>query len=188
MREGEPSLGYGTVIAGIYFVAILLFSCYVYADSMNRISTISWKSLQEASSINLNRLRSALSITSIVVANNRTRLYVNVTNDGTMKIDRADLGEMDVILTYTDENTNLKQTYWCYYDSLEPSRHRWALNSSFVNPYPSAVNPLDWDQSETLSLVVELPTGNQLKQDSVGYLRVVLPEGSSDGRSIFTGA
>jgi archaellum component FlaF (FlaF/FlaG flagellin family) len=176
------------VIAGIYFVAILLFSCYVYADSMNRISTTSWKSLQEASSISLNRLRSGLSTTSVVVAGNRTKLYVNVTNDGTMKIDRANFEEMDVILTYTDENTNLKQTYWCYYNSLEPSKHRWSLNSSFANPYPSAVNPLDWDQSETLSLVVELPTVNQMKLDTVGYLRIVLPEGSSNGRSFSTGA
>jgi len=187
MREGELQLGYGTVIAGIYFVAILLVSCYVYADSMNRISAVSWKSLQEASGISLSRLKSGLSITSVVVAGNRTKLYVNLTNDGTVKIDRIDFGEMDLILTYTDEGTNLTQTYWCYYNSVELTTHRWALNSSFTNPYPSIVNPLDWDPSEALSLVIQLPAANQMKHDAGGYLRVVLPKGSSDGHSFFTG-
>jgi archaellum component FlaF (FlaF/FlaG flagellin family) len=180
-------LGYGTVIAGIYFIAVLLLACYVYADSINRISTVSWRSLEEASGISLSRLKSGLSITSVLIAGNRTELYVNLTNDGTIKIDSIDFREMDVILTYTDEGTNLTQTYWCYYDSAEPTVHRWDLNSSFENPYPSIVNPLDWDPSETLALVVELPAANQMKQDTGGYLRVVLPGGSSDGHSFFTG-
>jgi archaellum component FlaF (FlaF/FlaG flagellin family) len=179
-------LGYGTVIAGVFFVAVLLLSCYVYADSMNRISTISWRSLEAASSISLDKLRSALSIRNVVVAN-RTKLYVNVTNDGTVKVDRADFAGMDVILTYTDEPTGLTQTYWCYYNSVDSSRHRWSLNSSFTNPYPSIVNPLDWDPSETLSLIIELPVSNQFGNDTVGYLRVVLPEGSSNGLSFLTG-
>jgi archaellum component FlaF (FlaF/FlaG flagellin family) len=177
-------LGFGVVIAGVFFVAILLLSCYVYADSMNRISAISWRSLEAASSISLDKLRSALSIRNVVVAANRTKLYVNVTNDGTAKVDHADFALMDVILTYTNEPTNLTQTYWCYYNSADPSRHRWSLNS---NPYPAIVNPLDWDPSETLSLIIELPVSNQFENNTVGYLRVVLPEGSSNGLSFLTG-
>jgi archaellum component FlaF (FlaF/FlaG flagellin family) len=180
-------LGYGAVIAGIFFVAILLLSCYVYADSMNRISTISWRSLEAASSISLDKLRSALSIRNVIVAANRTKLYVNVTNNGTVKVDHADFAGIDVILTYTDEPTGLTQTYWCYYNSADSAKHRWSLNSSFTNPYPSIVNPLDWDPSETLSLIIELPVSNQFGNDTVGYLRVVLPEGSPNGLSFLTG-
>ena len=180
-------MGFGVVIAGVFFVAILLLSCYVYADSKNRISAISWRSLEAASSISLDKLRSALSIRNVVVAANRTKLYVNVTNDGSVKVDHAGFGLIDVVLTYTDEPTRLTQTYWCYYNSTDSSRHRWSLNSSFTNPFPSIVNPLDWDPSKTLSLIIELPVSNQFANDTVGYLRVVLPEGSSNGLSFLTG-
>lgn len=185
-------MGYGTIIAGIYFVAILLVSCYVYADSMNRMTAISWKSLQEGSSISIGRMRSGLSITNVSVVVYRTELYVNLTNDGAMKIDRDEFREMDIILTYTNETGN-KATYWCYYNSDESSRHRWSIpeffpNTPFTNPYPSVVNPLDWDPSEVLLLVIDLPTNYQMKNCTVAYLRVILPEGSSNGRSFPTGA
>jgi archaellum component FlaF (FlaF/FlaG flagellin family) len=184
-------LGYGTIIAGIYFVAILLVSCYVYADSVNRMSTTSWKSLQEGSSISIGRMRSGLSITNVSVVKNRTELYVNLTNDGAVKIDWDEFREMDVILTYINETDN-KATYWCYY-SNDSSRHRWSTpvlfpNTSFTNPYPSIVNPLDWDPSEVLLIVINLPTNYQMKNCTVAYLRVILPEGSSNGRSFPTGA
>jgi archaellum component FlaF (FlaF/FlaG flagellin family) len=177
----------GTVIAGVCFVAILLLSCYVYADSINRISTISWRNIEVASSIDLNKLETGLAIANVIVAANRTKLYLNATNTGAVKIDRANFAQMNVILTYTDENTNVTQTYWCYYNSTDSSRHRWSLNSSFTNPYPSTVNPLDWNPSETLSLVIELAAINQFRHDTFGYVKVVLPQGSSNGYSFFTG-
>jgi archaellum component FlaF (FlaF/FlaG flagellin family) len=195
ISRGKLLLAQETVIAGVCFVAILLLSSYVYADSMNRLSTISWKSIEVASSIGFDKLKSRLSITSVKVAADQRELYLNVTNDGTVKIDRADFAQIDVILTYTDETTNHTQTYWCYYNSTyynstDLSRHTWTLNPSFnnKNPYPSIVNPLDWDPSETLSLVVELSTSHQFRHDSVGYVKVVLPQGSSNGCSFLTGA
>jgi hypothetical protein len=49
------------------------------------------------------------------------------------------------------------------------------------------VNPLDWNPSDTLSLVIELATGNQFMPDTFGYVKVILPQGSSNGCSFFTG-
>jgi len=177
----------GTLIAGVCFVAILLLSCYVYADSITRISTISWKNVEVASSIDLDKLKSGLTVANVIVAASRTKLYLNATNTGAIKIDRADFPQIDVILTYTDNKTDLRQTYWCYYNSANSSRHSWSLNSSFTNPYPSIVNPLDWNPSETLSLVVELAAVNQFKPDTYGYVELILPQGSSNGCSFFTG-
>lgn len=184
ISRGELQLGHGTVIAGVYFVAILLVSCYAYADSINRVSTISWRSLEAASSIRFDKLRSGLSISSAQVV--KGILYVDAINDGTVRISRAQFAKMDVILTYTEKQTGLTQTHWCYYNSTDSSRHRWSVNPSFTNPYPSIVNPLDWDPSETLSLVIALPASNQFKKDTIGYVKVVLPQGSSDGRSFLT--
>jgi archaellum component FlaF (FlaF/FlaG flagellin family) len=183
----------GTVIAGVCLVTVLLVSFYVYGDSMNRMSTISWRSIEVASSISLDKLRSGLSIVKVIVAAGRTKLYVNATNTGTIKIDRAEFAQMDVILAYTEETTNLNQTYWCYYNSsdspiYDSSRYTWSLNSSFANPFPSVVNPLDWDPSKTLSLVVQLPTSpfpHHFMNDTVGYVKVILPQGTSD-LSFFT--
>jgi len=183
-------LGQETVIGGVCFVAILLLSCYVYADSTNRLSTLSWRSLEVASSISSEKLNSRLSITGLAVAASGTKLYVNVTNDGSLKIAESSFAQIDVILTYTNEGTDVAQTYWCHFDSIDSSIHRWSLNSSLTpNPYPGIVNPLDWDPSETLSLVVELSTSNQFRSDTgydTGYVKIVLPQGSSNSCSFST--
>jgi hypothetical protein len=154
------------------------------------MSTISWRSLQVASSISLEKLKSGLSIVKVTVAADRTKLYVNATNTGAVKVDWAEFAQMDVILSYTEETTNLTRTYWCYYNSSDSpthdsSRHTWSLNYSFAPfaSYPSVVNPRDWDTSETLSLNVELPTSPlalHYRPDTVGYVKVILPQGTSD--------
>jgi hypothetical protein len=152
------------------------------------MSTISWRNIEVASSIDLDKLKTGLTIANVIVPSSRTKLYLNATNTGSVKIDRADFGQMDVILTYTDNKTDLTQTYWCYYNSNDSSKHRWSLNSSFIpNPFPSTVNPLDWNPSETLSLVIQLAAVNQFRNDTFGYVKVILPQGSSNGCSFFTG-
>jgi hypothetical protein len=175
-------LGYVTVIAGVYFVTILLLSCYVYADSMNRSSAIAWKSLEVASNIQLDKLKSGLSISEVQVQHGKSPLYLDAINDGAIRIRRADFAKMDVILTYTDKGTGLAKTIWCYYNSSDTSRCRWRLDPSFPsNPHPSVVNPLDWDPSETLSLIIEIPASDEFKDKTFGYVKVVLPQGSSNG-------
>jgi hypothetical protein len=49
------------------------------------------------------------------------------------------------------------------------------------------VNPLDWNPSETLSLVIELAAGSQFSRDTFGYVKVILPQGSSNSCSFSTG-
>jgi hypothetical protein len=172
------------VIAAVYFVAILLFSCYVYADSMNRISAISWKSLDVASNIRFDKLRSGVSISKAEVTHGNSPLYVDAINDGTARISRSDFAKMDIILTYTDRQTGLTNTRWCYYNSSDTSKCRWRLDPSFSsNPHPSIVNPLDWDPSETLSLIIQIPASEEFKGKTDGYVKVILPQGTSSGLS-----
>jgi archaellum component FlaF (FlaF/FlaG flagellin family) len=181
-------MGYGTVIAGIYFVAILLVSLYVYADSVNRLSTTSWKSLEIASEIESSKLRTALEISNIAVAANRTVLYVTVTNTGETKIAESDFAWIDVFLTYTDNTTGVTQTEWCHYNSSNGVQPRWNVNSTIApNPFPAAVNPLDWDPSETLAIVIHLRSSNQFAANTDGFLKVVAPQGISAAMSFPTG-
>jgi hypothetical protein len=180
-------MGFGTIIAGIYFVAVLIVSGYVVTDTVNRMSNTSYESVLTASSIELEKLRSSASISGILIGDEHGEIYVNITNTGEVRIVSADFLQIDIILTYTDNSTRLTQTHWCYYDSNDPSQYRWLLNSTFSpNPFPAMVNPLDWDPSKTLSITIELAEPHHIMPGSVGYLKVVLPEGSSTAQT-FTG-
>jgi len=184
MILGCENMSYGTIIAGIYFVAILLVSCYVYADSVNRMSNMSFQSIQSASSIEMEKLRSSASIKSILLASDHATLYVNVTNTGDVKITGDEFQDIDILITYTDNATGITQSYWCYYDSNNPANDRWILNSTITpNPFPAIVNPLDWDPSETLSLTIELAAPHQIRGGTTGYLKVILPQGSSNAQT-----
>jgi archaellum component FlaF (FlaF/FlaG flagellin family) len=181
-------VGYGTVIAGIYLVGILFVSFYAFADSVNRMSTTSWQSVEEALKVKMQKLDSALYVTNITVSSDRTRVYANLTNTGDVTIARSQFADMDVLITYTNNATGVTQTYWCYYNSSDTDRDRWTLNSTITpNPSPSIVNPLDWDPSKTLAITIQLAEGNQMKDHSIGYLKIILPEGSSNGRDFVIG-
>lgn len=180
-------MGYGTVIAGIYLVGILFVSFYAFADSVNRMSTTSWQSVEQALKVKMQEVGSALYVANITVSSDRTRVYVNLTNTGDVTIPRSQFADMDVLITYTNE-AGVTQTYWCYYNSPDTNRDRWTLNSTITpNPSPSVVNPLDWDPSKTLAITIQLAETNQMKDNSIGYLKVVLPEGSSNGRDFTIG-
>ena len=180
-------MSYGTMIAGIYFVAILLVSCYVYADSVTRMSDISVQSIQKASSIQIEKLKSSAYIGSIQLTSDHTKLYVNVTNTGDFKIVRNDLQYIDLLITFTDNATGITQSYYCYYNFANPTKERWILNSTIIpNPFPAIINPLDWDPSKTLSITIQLAGSHQIRAGTTGYLKVILPRGSSTAQT-FTG-
>lgn len=174
--------GYGTVIAGIYFTAILLTACYVLSDSMNRMSTSSVGSLKDLSTIEVQRLRSSCSIDSLGISGRNT-LFIDLENIGDVKVVKSDYWKIDVLLTYQDEATHITGTYWCYYDSSDTSKHRWRLDPEVTpNPSPDVVNPLDWDPSEALSIVIYLPSGKRVHDNTNGYVTIALPPGATCGR------
>lgn len=180
-------MGFGTIIAGIYFVAVLIVSGYVVTDTVNRMSNTSYDSVLTASSIQLEKLRSSLSVSGVRVAGGDAAIYVNLTNTGDAKIVSSDFPQIDVILTYTDNSTRITQTVWCYYGSTDLFQDRWLLNSTISpNPFPAVVNPLDWDPSKTLSITIDLAQPHQITPGSIAYLKVILPGGSSTART-FTG-
>jgi archaellum component FlaF (FlaF/FlaG flagellin family) len=176
-------MGFGTIIAGIFFVVVLIASCYVYADSVTRLSQSSLESIQGATSIQLEKLRSSADIVSIVPSPDRTMVYVNITNTGELKITRNEFQYIDILITYTDDATGVTQTYWCYFVSspvlYAPTQVRWLWWLNSTNPVPAIINPLDWDPSKTLSITIELAYSQQIRSGTNGYLRVTLPEGSS---------
>ncbi len=178
--------GHGTVIAGIYLVSLFLAASYTYVDSINSISRSSMDSIRNASASEIARLWSAVSITSLSESG-RIRLYVQLSNSGKVKIVRSDFSRIDILLTYVVEATSTKGTYWAYYSSSNQALHRWELDSSFnPNPFPSDVNPLDWDPSETLAIIIRLPNNVKIKDRTSGYLIVGLPSGSTVGQSFST--
>ena len=184
---GNRKMGYGTVIAGIYFTTILLTASYVFVDSVNRTSTSSANAFRDVSSIEVQKLRSSCSITSLTVGGVRTRLNLDLQNIGDVKVVRSDYWKIDVLLTYVDEATQITATYWCYYSSSDTSKHRWQLDPGVTpNPSPNVVNPLDWDPDETLSIVIYLPSGKRIRDNRDGYVTIALPSGVTCGRTFST--
>jgi hypothetical protein len=180
---GNRKMGYGTVIAGIYFTTILLTASYVFVDSVNRTSTSSASSFRDASSIEVQKLRSSCSIASLSVSGRNT-LYLDLQNIGDVKVVRSDYWKIDVLLRYQDSATYVTATYWCYYNSADTSKHRWQLDPGVTpNPSPNVVNPLDWDPDETLSIVINLPSGTRIRSGTSGYVTIALPSGVTCGRT-----
>jgi hypothetical protein len=177
-------VGFGTIVAGIYFVAVLVMSMYVYASSVTQLSNTSLQSIEGATNIQLERLRSSANISNITVSQDASKLFVTVINTGDLKVSSTDYQSIDVLLTYTDNASGISQTYWCYYQSLDPTQNRWSLNSTIIpNPYPATVDPLDWNPSKTLAIVIQLGTPHHMRPGTGGYLKIVLPQGSSTALS-----
>jgi hypothetical protein len=171
-------------VAGIYFVAVLIMSLYVYAGSVTQLSNTSIQSIEGATSIQLERLRSSALISNITVSQDTSELFVTVINTGDIKISSTDFQSIDILLTYTDNATGISQTSWCYYQSTNTTQNRWTLNSTIVpNPYPATVDPLDWNPSKTLAIVIQLGTPHHIRSGTGGYLKIVLPQGSSAAQS-----
>ena len=173
-------MGYGTIIAGVYILAILITAGYVTVDAVNRITTSSWQSIQSASQLAQAKINSGIQITNITTEQTHTKLYIVIENVGKSRIVRNDFSTIDVLVTYTDQNW-VSQTYWCYYNSLDSTKARWSLNSTvYPNPWPAVVNPLDWSPSSSLAIVVQLPMSSHM-QSTTGHVEVVLPTGVSAG-------
>jgi len=180
-------MGFATIVAGIYLVAVLIVSFYVCANSVNQLSTASIQSIQGATSIQIQRLESSAQISQVAVSPDESKLFVNVTNNGDMKVPNSAFQEIDVFVTYTDNSTGMTQTYWCYYNSANPAQDRWALNSTITpNPFPATVDPYNWDPSKTLSITIQLAVPHHIQPGTTVYLKIILPEGSSTADS-FTG-
>jgi len=176
-------MGYGTVIAGIYFTTILLTASYVFVDSVNRTSISSTSSFREASGIEIQKLKSSCSIVNLTVSGRNT-LYLGLRNIGSVKVVKTDYWKIDALLTYQDEATQITQTYWCYYGSSDTSKHRWQLDPAVTpNPSPNVVNPADWDADKTLSIVIYLPSGKCIQNNTIGYVTIALPSGVTCGRT-----
>ncbi len=170
-----------TIIAGIYIIAILIMAGYVTVDAISRISTSSWKSIERASLLAQAKINSAIQIMNITTEATRTKLYVVIENVGKSKIVQKDFSIIDVFVTYTDQN-GVSNTDWCYFNSVVSTQARWNVNSTiYPNPWPVAVNPLDWNPSGSLAIVIQLPAGSQM-QSTTGYVEVVLPTGTSAGQ------
>jgi hypothetical protein len=110
----------------------------------------------------------------------RTKLYIVIENVGKSKIVQKDFSIIDVLVTYTDQN-GISNTDWCYFNSVASTQARWSVNSTiYPNPWPIVVNPLDWNPSGSLAIVIQLPMGSQM-QSTAGYVEVVLPTGVPAG-------
>jgi archaellum component FlaF (FlaF/FlaG flagellin family) len=177
-------MGFGTIIAGVYFVAVLIVSGYVITDTVNRMSHMSYESVLTAGTIQYSKLDSSARITGINYSDDGSRIYVNLLNTGELKIVSGDLPKIDILLTYTytdiGTNSQITQTHWCYYGSNIPSEDQWSKNSTIQpNPSPAIIDPLDWDPSKTLSITIVLAPSQYITPGSNVYLKVILPGGAS---------
>ena len=170
-------MGFATIIAGVYFVAVLIVCGYVVTDTVNRMSAVSYNSVLTATSIQFNRLGSSASITGLSVSPDGEEISVSLLNTGEVKIDNAEFSKIDVLLTYTDNGTGVTETHWCPYGSTQQDQTCYWSNNG--NPSPAVVDPQDWNPSKTLSITIQLANPQQIAPDSAVYLKVVLPGGSS---------
>lgn len=167
----------GIIIAGIVVIAMLLLSSSLMFSTFLNASVSGAQSLKDLTRANVARVGSALNIVSAAFeGGSNTDLTVHVTNLGSQSVVR--LGEMDVIIDYTDDSdaavlTRLKYTTAAIGDD------EWTLSVTGVTP--DTFNPGIWDSDE--SMYIDLKVDPAVKSGTSALIVVSTPWAVSDQAS-----
>ena len=168
----------GIIIAGLVVVTMLLAASGVMSSTFLDTSVSGGQSLKELAQDNIQRVGSALKITSIVFeSSGNTDLTVQLDNTGSQSVFRV--GEMDVIVKYTDSSDNSVLTRLGYVES-GIGNNQWTFASTGVTP--DSFNPNAWDSDE--SLYADLRVDPAVKSGTSAIVVVGSPWAVSDQTSV----
>ncbi len=137
------------LIAGVLVIATFLLASVLMFGTFLTSSSTQAQSLKDLGRINSKRVGSAISITSGTVAStgSGTNMTILVDNTGSQSV--GNLGQMDVIVQYTDSDDAQVGKYLTYLSS-GLGDNQWTNPVTGITP--DTFNPRMWDPDETLTI------------------------------------
>lgn len=161
-------MGFGTVIAAMVSVAIILLASYVCSNGGFYMADEITDSVMEMQKNENEILKTGIEITGNYT--NEADISVSLLNTGSTKI--GDFNHMDVIVNYTNTSGNAKTIWIPYHEDAGKLENRWIVRSIS----PDLVNPgiFDPDEKMELQILLEDSLGNK----SVNWIMIAAPNGA----------
>lgn len=161
-------MGFGTVIASMISVAILLLASYVCSSGGFYMADVLANSVMEMQENENEIMKTEIEITNISADEAEIFMYLN--NKGSTKIGNFDY--MDVIVKYSNTSGTVKTIWIPYQEDAGILENKWIVG----NISPDLVNPGILDPGEEMELQILLE--DSLKNESVNWLLVAAPNGA----------
>jgi archaeal flagellar protein FlaF len=158
-------MGFGTVIAAMISVSIILLASYVCSNGGFYMADVLSDSVMEMQENENEMLKTEIEITSISV--DEADVFVSLHNTGSTKI--GDYDYMDVIVKYSNASGTAKTIWIPYQGDADTLQNRWIVR----NISPDLVNPGILDPGEEMELQILLE--GSLENESVNWLLVAAP-------------
>lgn len=167
-------MGFGTVIAAMVSVAIILLASYVCSNGGFYMADRITNSVMEMQENENEILKTGIEITGYYTDGTNISLYLH--NTGSTKI--KDFDHMDVIVNYSNQSGNAKTRWIPHQEDAGNLINEWTVNKTF-NPdlgSPDFVNPGIFDPDEKMKLQISLE--DSLKNNSINWIMVATPNGA----------
>lgn len=161
-------MGFGTVIASMISVAILLLASYVCSSGGFYMADVLANSVMEMQENENEIMKTEIEIINISADEAEIFMYLN--NTGSTKIGNFDY--MDVIVKYSNTSGTVKTIWIPYQEDAGILENKWIVG----NISPDLVNPGILDPGEEMELQILLE--DSLKNESVNWLLVAAPNGA----------
>ena len=167
----------GIIIAGLVVITMLLFSSSLMFSTFLDASVSGAQSLKDLAHANVARAGSGLDIVNAAFdSGSNTDLTVRLGNTGSQSVAR--LGEMDVIVNYTNDSDAAVLTR-LRYTTAAIGNDEWTLATTGVTP--DTFNPGIWDSDESMYIALKLDPS--AKSGSSALIVVSTPWAVSDQAS-----
>jgi flagellar protein FlaF len=161
-------MGFGTVIASMISVAILLLASYVCSNGGFYMADVLANSMIEMQENENEILKTGIEIT--YTSADEAGILISLHNTGSTKI--GDFDYMDVIVKYSNTSGIIKTVWIPYQEDADISENKWSVG----NISPDLVNPgiFDPDEEMELQILLEDPPKNK----SINWIMVAAPNGA----------
>lgn len=176
-------MGLSNTVSAAFFTLILITGAsYLISLNIDLMKTTS-EPLEEYMHTEQTRLGQNCEINSWRELSSHS-VILNVTNTGSESIRIQDFSDLDVIVSYSDAQS--EHVKWLSFDTSSPSTNHWTVLQVYTNGKPGDVlNPLNlsgepyglWDPDETIEIQVYIEVNVQ----SFNYIKLVLPYGAVKG-------
>jgi archaellum component FlaF (FlaF/FlaG flagellin family) len=164
-------MGFGPVIATAISIVVLIAAGYVLIGGMAHSADITTATMKSAGDLKNQQLKTSLMLDGAAGYLNGS-LSVAVHNTGSEKI--TNVSQMDVILTFTDQGSDIVDSYWVPAQEPGQTTGTYWRNAGIDSPTGDAINPGILDPGETLSVEVVSDTGFPA---NIGTVTVGAPDG-----------